>query len=92
MRQGMTFATSSLKESMAFGEETTMSETASKAGRRRSRFRNFVLILLALAVIGVSSPARARADYSVVQCVPNSVSYTDAGAFAFGAYSIWAQP
>ena len=68
-----------------------MSETASKAGRRRSRFRNFVLILLALAVIGVSSPARARADYSVVQCVPNSVSYTDAGAFAFGAYSIWAR-
>ena len=67
-----------------------MSETASKAGRRRSRLRNFVLILLALAVIGVSSPARARADYSVVQCVPNSVSYTDAGAFAFGAYSIWA--
>ena len=58
-----------------------MSETASKAGLRRSRFRNFVLILLALAVIGVSSPARARADYSVVQCVPNSVSYTDAGSF-----------
>jgi hypothetical protein len=75
---------------MAFGEETTMSKTASNAGLRPSRFRNFVLILLALAVIGVSSPARARADYGVVQCVPNSVSYTDAGAFAFGAYSIWA--
>ena len=68
-----------------------MSETASTTGLRRSRFRNFVLILLALAVIGVSSPARARADYSVVQCVPNSVSHTDAGAVAFGPFSIWAQ-
>ena len=67
-----------------------MSQTANKAGLRRSRFRNFVLILFALAAIGVTSPARARADYSVLQCVPNSVAYTDAGAVAFGAYSVWA--
>ncbi len=66
-----------------------MSETASKAGLRRSRFRNFVLILLALAVIGVSSPARAQADYRVTQCIPPAVPYTDAIKAAFGAYSIW---
>jgi hypothetical protein len=89
MRQGMTFAMSSLKESMALGGDTTMSETAGKAGLRRSRFRNFVVILFALAVIGVSSPASARADYSVVQCVPPASPYTDAGKVAFGAYSIW---
>jgi len=50
-----------------------------------------VLIMLALAVIAVGSPARAHADYTVRQCVPNSLPYTDAAAVPFGAYSIWAQ-
>jgi 5-hydroxyisourate hydrolase-like protein (transthyretin family) len=34
-------------------------------------------------------PARAHADYSVAQCVPPAVPYTDAGKVASGAYSIW---
>jgi hypothetical protein len=56
-----------------------------------SRFRIFGLATLGAAAIAVMAPARAHADYSVAQCVPNSVSYTDAGAFAFGPYSIWPQ-
>jgi hypothetical protein len=55
------------------------------------RLRLFLLTLLAFGVIAVSAPARAGADYGVTQCVPHSVSYTDAGAFAFGPFSIWAQ-
>jgi 5-hydroxyisourate hydrolase-like protein (transthyretin family) len=56
-----------------------------------SRLRIFALCLLALALIAVTSPTRARADYSVDQCVPNSIPYTDAGVVPFGAYSIWPQ-
>ncbi len=58
---------------------------------RGLRLRILALSLLGLTVIAVTSPARAHADYSVVQCVPNSVSYTDAGVVPFGAYSIWPQ-
>jgi hypothetical protein len=60
-------------------------------GIRGSRLRIFLLVLLAFVVIAVTSPAPARADYGVTQCVPHAVAYTDAGAFAFGPYSVWAR-
>jgi hypothetical protein len=47
--------------------------------------------LLAVGLIAATAPARAGADYGVIQCVPHAVSYTDAGAYPFGPYSVWAQ-
>jgi hypothetical protein len=54
-----------------------------------SRRRVFALILLAALAVAVCTPARAHADYGVIQCVPPAVPYTDAGKVAIGAYSIW---
>jgi hypothetical protein len=88
---GMTFALSCLREAMTAGEEDTMSEVT--PGNRLmlgSRRRMFALILFAALAIAVSSPARAHADYAVVQCVANSIPQTDSGVVPFGAYSIWA--
>src|SRR5262245_48232215 len=56
----------------------------------RQRFRLFILVALALGIVGASSPARAHGEYTVAQCVPSSVPYVDAGAYAFGPFSIWA--
>jgi hypothetical protein len=55
----------------------------------RTRLRAFALAVVAVAAIAASSPARAHADYPVVQCVPPASPYTEAGKVAFGAYSIW---
>ncbi|HEX3292273.1 MAG TPA: hypothetical protein VHR38_00900, partial [Solirubrobacterales bacterium] len=76
---------------MGESNEGTGSATRDGDGVLRSpRLRIFVLSALALALIAASSPSRAHGEYTVSQCVPNSVPYTDAGAYAFGAYSIWA--
>jgi 5-hydroxyisourate hydrolase-like protein (transthyretin family) len=80
----MTFAASELRSLMSSHERNG----TPTVGRR---LRLFALVLLAFAAIAASLPARAQADYGVIQCVPNSVSHTDAGAVAFGAYSIWAR-
>jgi hypothetical protein len=77
---------------MTAGEEDTMSEVT--PGNRLmwgSRRRMFALILFAALAIAVSSPARANADYGVVQCSPPSAPFTEAAPTPFGAYSIWAR-
>jgi hypothetical protein len=75
----------------AVTEEGRSHSDEGSAGPLRSRLRVFLLVLLALVVIAVTSPAPARADYGVTQCVPHAVAYTDAGSFPLGPYSIWAQ-
>jgi hypothetical protein len=72
-------------------EEVRSHSDEGSARPLRSRLRVFLLVLLALMVIAVTSPAPARADYGVTQCVPNAVAYTDAAAVPFGPYSIWAR-
>jgi 5-hydroxyisourate hydrolase-like protein (transthyretin family) len=90
---GMTFAVPGLSESVASTERETMREMHETfRGIAGSRRRLFVLTVLVAAAIATTLPARAHADYSVTQCVPNSVTNTDAGAVSFGAYSIWARP
>src|SRR4051812_21086191 len=58
-------------------------------GRRKLRMKLFVLALIGAAAIAAGAPSRAHADYTVAQCVPNAISYTDAGVVPFGPYSIW---
>src|SRR3954447_11002114 len=90
MTRGMTFAPTPLRDSMTVVEERAVTQTTVQRGAAGgSRLRTFLLIMLALVVIAVSSPARAHADYSVTQCVPPAAPYTDAGKVAFGSYSIW---
>jgi hypothetical protein len=89
---GMTFALSGLREAMTSGEEEAMGQVGT--GNRvlgSSRRRIFVLILFAALAIAVGSPARAHADYGVVQCSPPGVASTEAAAVPFGPYSIWAR-
>jgi hypothetical protein len=89
---GMTFAVPVLRESVASMERETMRRIGeTNQDRAGSRWRLFLLTLAAVAVIATGLPARADADYSVQQCVPNSVPYTDAGAVAYGGFSIWPQ-
>jgi 5-hydroxyisourate hydrolase-like protein (transthyretin family) len=88
--EGMTLGLGGLKQSMT-REHEVLGEVEEHRQLLGSRWRIFALVLIAIVLAVVSSPARARADYGVIQCVPNSVSNTDAGAYGFGAFSIWAR-
>ena len=55
------------------------------------RTRRLIVVGIAFGALALLTAPRAAADYSVVQCVPNAVPYTDGGVVPFGAYSIWAR-
>jgi hypothetical protein len=70
-------------------EEETMCAIANRRWLRGLTLRFVALILVVFGVLGIPGATRAAADYSVVQCVPYSQGYTDAGLTSFGPYSIW---
>ena len=72
---------------------TTKEETMYAIANRR-RLRGLTLRFVALIALAVAALAggasSARADYRVVQCDYTRTSYSEAGAVALGAYSVWA--
>jgi hypothetical protein len=70
-------------------KEETMCAIANRQRLRGLTLRFVALIALSAAAIAAGASS-ARADYRVVQCDYTRTSYTQAGAVAIGAYSVWA--